>query len=302
MIIEKLKNLKPFHIIGALILFGLIYGAINFYLKIQFYKSFASKTRITSVVAEEAQTSSINKIYPATSVIEANKSYDVISKTDGILNQKFFNESSFVKKGDKLFSILSTTSVGEIILSAPFDGYVGITDYKTGDKLKNGDLLLTLDDMILMKAYVYLPEKILPQIKGPIKYSAYSKLFPDQQYSGSITNLDQRVDKATRTIKSYALIDNKDGYLRPGLLLNIDIILQEIEGAILIPEQAILTSKDYSYVFVIDNDIARLQKFTKGINNQGMTQILNGVNAGDMIVTLGHEKLKDGSKIKLIEE
>ena len=78
--------------------------------------------------------------------------------------------------------------------------------------------------------------------------------------------------------------------------------MQEIEGAILIPEQAILTSKDYSYVFVIDNDIARLQKVTKGINNQGMTQILNGVNAGDMIVTLGHEKLKDGSKIKLIEE
>ena len=156
--------------------------------------------------------------------------------------------------------------------------------------------------MILMKAYVYLPEKILPQIKGPIKYLAYSKLFPNQKYSGSITNLDQRVDKATRTIKSYALIDNKDSYLRPGLLLNIDIILEEIKGAILIPEQAILTSRDYSYVFVIDNDTARLQKVTKGINNQGKTQILDGVNEGDMVVTLGHEKLKDGSKIQLIEE
>ncbi len=73
----------------------------------------------------------------------------MISKTDGILNDIFFNESSFVKKGDRLFSILSTVSVGEIILSAPFDGYVGITDYKIGDKLKNGDLLLTLDDMTI---------------------------------------------------------------------------------------------------------------------------------------------------------
>ena len=69
-----------------------------------------------------------------------------------------------------------------MILSAPFDGYVGITDYKVGDKLKNGDLLLTLDDMSMMRAYLYLPEKILPQIKGPIKYTAYSKLFP-----GSLT-------------------------------------------------------------------------------------------------------------------
>ncbi len=302
MIVEKLKSLKPFQIIGILIILGLIYGAVNFYYKIQFFKSFANKTRITSVIVEEAKTSSINKIYPATSVIESNRSYDVITKTDGILNEMFFNESSFVKKGDKLFSILSTSSIGEIILSAPFDGYVGITEFKIGDKLKNGDLLLTLDDMVSMKAYIYLPEKILPLIKGPIKYSAHSKLFPNQKYTGSITNIDQRVDKGTRTIKSYALIDNKDGYLRPGLLLNIDIILEEINEAILIPEQAILTSKEFNYVFVIDKDIARLQKINIGVNNDGKTQILTGINDGDMVVTLGHEKLKDGSKVQIIKE
>ena len=117
-----------------------------------------------------------------------------------------------------------------------------------------------------------------------------------------INNLDQRVDKGTRTIKSYALIDNKDGYLRPGLLLNIDIILEEINDAILIPEQAILTAKDYSYVFVVDKDTAKLQKITMGVNNDGNTQILTGINSGDMVVAAGHEKLKDGSKIQIIQE
>ena len=302
MILEKLKRIKPFQIIGILIILGLVYGSVSFYYKIQFFKSFANKTRVTSVITEEAKVSSIRKIYPATSVIESNKSYDVIAKVDGILNEIFFNESSFVKKGDKLFSILSTSSIGEIIISAPFDGYVGITEYKVGDKLKNGDLLLTLDDMITMKAYVYLPEKILPIIQGPIKYSASSKLFPNREYLGMINNLDQRVDKGTRTIKSYALIDNKDGYLRPGLLLNIDIILEEINDAILIPEQAILTAKDYSYVFVVDKDTAKLQKITMGVNNDGNTQILTGINSGDMVVTLGHEKLKDGSKVQIIQE
>ena len=169
MIINKLKKLKPFHIIGIVILLGLLYGSVNLYNKIQFFKSFANQTRIISVVAEKVAMSSINKIYPATSVIESNQSYEFVSKTEGILNDIFFNESSFVKKGDRLFSIFSTSSVGEMILSAPFDGYVGITDYKVGDKLKNGDLLLTLDDMSMMRAYPYLPEKILPQIKGPIK-------------------------------------------------------------------------------------------------------------------------------------
>ena len=88
---------------------------------------------LTPLLRKKAETSTINKVYPATSVIQSNKSYDVISKTDGILNDIFFNESSFVKEGDKLFSVLSTTSIGEIILSAPFDGYVGITDFKIGE-------------------------------------------------------------------------------------------------------------------------------------------------------------------------
>ena len=302
MIIDKLKKLKAFHIIGIIVLLGLLYGATNLYFKIQFYKSFANKTRIISVVAEKAEVSSINRIYPATSVIESNQSYDVISKTDGVLNDIFFNESSFVKKGDKLFSVLSTSSIGEIVLSAPFDGYVGITDFKIGDKLKNGDILLTLDDMIVMKAYLYLPEKLLPQIKGPLKYSAYSKLFPEQKYFGMITNINQRVDTDTRTIKSYALIENNDGLLRPGILMNIDIILEEINEAIIIPEQSILTSKDFSYVFVADNDVAKLKKIIVGVNNNGKTQILDGISSDDLIVTLGHEKLKDGSKIQLIDK
>ena len=302
MIFEKLKRIKPFHALGILIFLGLLYGSINLYNKIQFYKSFANQTRTISIVAEKAKMGQIKKIYPATSVIESNKSYDVISKTDGILNDIFFNESSFVKKGDRLFSILSTVSVGEIILSAPFDGYIGITDFKIGDKLKNGDLLLTLDDMVLMKAYLYLPEKILPQIKGPIKFNAYSKLFPDELYTGEITNLNQRVDTDTRTLKSYALIKNVSGLLRPGILMNIDIILDEINDAILIPEKSILTSKDYSYVFVVEKDTAKLRKIITGVSNDGSTQILEGIQLNDLVVTLGHEKLKDGSKIKIIDK
>jgi membrane fusion protein (multidrug efflux system) len=299
--LDYFKRLKAFQIIATIVIVGLLYGAFNLYTKIQFYKSFANQTRITSVAVEEVKIDSINKIYPATSVIEAKKSYNVVSKTDGILNDIFFKESSFVEKGDKLFSILSTSSIGEILITAPFNGYVGITDYKIGDKLKNGDLLLSLDDMSSMKAFIYLPEKILPQISKNIKYIASSKLFPEQKYFGVISNIDQRVNRDSRTIRAYAIIDNKNKNLRPGLLLNIDIVLDEIKDTMLIPEESVLTSKDYSYVFIIDEDVAKLKKVNLGITSNGMIQILSGLKSNDKVVTLGHEKLKDGSKIKIIE-
>ena len=299
--LDYFKRLKTFQIIGAIVVIGLLYGAVNLYTKIQFYKSFANQTRTISVAVQQVQINSINKVYPATSVIEAKKSYNVVSKTDGILNDIFFKESSFVEKGDNLFSILSTSSIGEILITAPFDGYVGLTDYKLGDKLKNGDLLLTLDDMSSMKAFIYLPEKILPQISEDIKYIASSKLFPDQKYFGVISNIDQRVNRDSRTIRAYAIIENINNNLRPGLMLNIDIILDEIESTMLIPEESVLTSKDYSYVFVIEENIAKLKEVNLGISSNGMIQVLSGINSEDKVVTLGHEKLKDGSKIKIIE-
>ena len=70
-----IKEIKPFQIVGALIIIGLLYGAISLYSKIQFYKSFAIKTRIVSVHAEQVEINTINRIYPATSVIESKRFY-----------------------------------------------------------------------------------------------------------------------------------------------------------------------------------------------------------------------------------
>ena len=104
--LDYFKRLKTFQIIGAIVVIGLLYGAVNLYTKIQFYKSFANQTRTTSVAVEEVKIDSINKIYPATSVIEAKKSYNVVSKTDGILNDIFFKESSFVEL-EKILKLLT---------------------------------------------------------------------------------------------------------------------------------------------------------------------------------------------------
>ena len=49
------------------------------------------------------------------------------------------------------------------------------------------------------------------------------------------------------------------------------------------------------------SDLSELKKVNLGITSNGMIQILSGLKSNDMVVTLGHEKLKDGSKIKIIE-
>lgn len=302
MIIDKFKKLKFFHVLMALLAIGLVYGSFNLYMKIQFYKSFANQSRVISVVSTKVTIDSIQKIYPSVSTIQSKKSFDFIAKSDGILNKIFVSESSRVSKGDKLLSILSTNNVGEIVFHAPFDGYIGISEFKEGDKLTNGDLLLTLDDLSFMKAYINLPEKVLPEISDSIKFSAKSKIFPNIIYKGIINNIDQRINKNTRTVRAYAIIDNKNLLLKPGLLMNIDIVLDEIENAILIPEEAILSSEDYRYVFIVQDDTAKLKKVNIGISNNGLTQITSGLKENDLVIIMGQEKLKDGSKINIVKQ
>ena len=55
-------------------------------------------------------------------------------------------------------------------------------------------------------------------------------------------------------------------------------------------------------MFVVEIDTAKLRKIITGVSTDGSTQILEGIQLNDLVVTLGHEKLKDGSKIKIIDK
>ena len=81
----------------------------------------------------------------------------------------------------------------------------------------------------------------------------------------------------------------------------MDIFLEERAGAILIPEKSLLSINKKHYVYVVSDDIAKLKSVQIGIRNNSLIEIKSGLNNFDKVIFMGHEKLKDGSKIKVIE-
>jgi|TARA_B110000444_G_scaffold3335_1_gene3113 multidrug efflux pump subunit AcrA (membrane-fusion protein) len=300
-IINYVKSLSIFKIFILIFIAGLFYGGISLYLKYTGFAQFMSKTRVIAVKAVSVKIDTVQKTYRALSIIEARQSINVTSKVNGLLDNIHYSEATTVKKGDLLFSIISSDTIGLTKIHAPFTGIIGLSKKNIGDVVSKGELLTSLDEYSYMKLPIDLPERILGYLTKKLSFIATIDGIPGVKYKGTLEYVDTRIDINTRTISAYALLENKNNILKPGLLMKMDIFLEEKEGAILIPEKSLLSINKKHYVYIVDNDIAKLTMVQIGIRNNTLIEIKSGLKTVDKVIFMGHEKLKDGSKVKVIE-
>ena len=124
---------------------------------------------------------------------------------------------------------------------------------------------------------------------------------PNEVLEGSIVKIDPNVNKETRTFQAYIRVDNPNRVLRPGLSAFVRI--QNSRIAPTVPKVAIVDSAGKSSAFVVDSDsIARLRYVKVGLAGDGLVEVLNGINEGENVVTIGQTMLKDGDKVRISPE
>tara|TARA_B100001769_G_C22053327_1_gene566196 strand:- start:316 stop:1101 length:786 start_codon:yes stop_codon:yes gene_type:complete len=259
-----------------------------------------NQTRVTSVKASPVEIDIAQYSYRALSVIESYDSVNITSKVNGVIDQIFFEESSDIKKGQVLYAIISSDKVGSTKIHAPFSGIVGLSKKKLNENVSKGELLTSLDNFKIMKLPMDLPERLLPYLNKKLSFSVTTDNIPDYNYKGKLNFIDTRINTETRTIEAYALIDNSSRLLKPGLLMKVDIYLEENPSAILIPEQSLLSIDEKHYVYIVVEDSAKLTEVEIGIKNDSVIEIKSGLATNDIVIYMGQEKLKDGSKIKIL--
>jgi len=300
-LINYVKSLGPFNIFLAIFILGLLYGGVTLYMKYLGFSKFMNRTQIISVKAVPVKIDTAQYTYRALSVIESRESVNITSKVNGLVDYIHLKEGSNVDEGELLFSIISSDNVGLTKIYAPFAGSIGLSKKKLGDTVIKGELLSSLDDYAYMKLPLDLPERLLPYLSLKLKFNAMSDSLPNEKYNGTIEFVDTRINTQTRTISAYALIDNRNLLLKPGLLMKVDIKLEEKIDSILIPEEALLSINKKHFVYVVQNDTAKLQLVKIGIRDNAYIEIVSGLKSSDKVIYMGQEKLKNGSKIKILE-
>lgn len=187
------------------------------------------------------------------------------------------------------------------IITAPFNGVVGLRNISPGALLQPGTKITTLDDDSVMKLDFSVPSVFLPTLKPGVEIVANATGF-NEEFKGVLSAVDSQVDTATRSIVVRAMIPNPDGKLKPGLLMTVRL-LKNPRDATVIPETAIIPEGRKHFVLVVDgNNIVEKREVTIGARRPGDVEILEKLKVGEKVVVQGTMMAQDGKPVKVAAE
>jgi membrane fusion protein (multidrug efflux system) len=190
-------------------------------------------------------------------------------------------------------------------LVAPFDSRAGLRNVSPGEFVTAGASLVNLEQIDPLKVDFRVPEVFLPVVAPGQRIALEIDAYPDQAFSGVVKALDPLVDKAGRAVVVRAEIANDEGKLRPGLFARVRLTVAQRQNALFVPEQAIQPQGNLAFVFkVVDQakgqpQVAKLTPVKLGNRRKGEVEVSEGLLAGDLIVTAGLLKIRDGVPVKV---
>jgi len=183
---------------------------------------------------------------------------------------------------------------------APFAGTLGLRRVSPGDVVNTETIITTLDDVDTMKLQFAVPEAFMGSLAKGLPVVAISQVYPDRPFTGSVISIDSRVDPATRSIAVIARMPNPDRLLRPGMFLTVKI-QRERHDVLMIPEQSLVPKQGRQFVFIIEDGKAVEKEVQLGARAPGKAEISQGITAGDIVVTEGTQKLRNGSSVLIAQ-
>jgi membrane fusion protein (multidrug efflux system) len=186
-------------------------------------------------------------------------------------------------------------AVRDANVRAPFAGWIARRDVSRGEYVRPGQPLFELVALDPIEVEFSVTERDSARVEIGQLVQVSVAPYPEESFQGEVTVILPTLDPKTRTLRVKAQIANADGRLRPGLFARADLGIARREGALLVPEEAVLQRADGEVVFVVTpEDTARRVLVKTGLQRAGKIEIVQGVAAQDQVVVRGHAVLVDG--------
>jgi membrane fusion protein (multidrug efflux system) len=185
-------------------------------------------------------------------------------------------------------------------MRAPFPGVAGLRQVSVGQVVAAGTDIVRLEKVDQLKLDFRVPESFTGRMKAGLPVQVRVDAWPGQAFSGGVYAIEPGVDEQTRTILLRARVANPEARLRPGMFARVQVQLGVREKAVWIPEAAIVPRGQDSYVFRVAGGRAELVKVRTGARKVGEVEIVDGVAAGELVVTEGNQKIGPGAAVVLV--
>lgn len=204
-------------------------------------------------------------------------------------------------------------------IKAPFAGKLGIKSVEIGQYVSAGQALVTLQKLDPIWVDFPIPENEVSKIEPGQSITIMVDAYPGVDFAGKVETLDARVDKDTRTLIVRGVLPNKEERLLPGMFANVAVMAGEPAEVVTVPRTAVTFSLYGDSIYVIkkgeaaakpkedgtptEPELTADRRFVKvGPSHGDRIAILEGIKAGEAVITTGQLKLRPGARVAINNE
>lgn len=195
---------------------------------------------------------------------------------------------------------LASLALRESAIRAPFDGVVSLRYIKIGNMIQMNSPAFRVTRMASLQAQIYVPERDIHKLAAGQPATLAVDAWPGKQFNGKILRVNPVVDASTGTVKVTVAMSADQPELKPGMFGRVEIRYDRREQALLIPKDAVLTEDAAQSVFVVADGHARRRAIKIGYGDAENYEVLEGLKAGEQVVTIGQSSLKDDAKVEIV--
>ena len=266
------------------------------------------KGQLMVQLEDQLQQAQVAQARAELSIAEANHKRNQELVAQNFISQRSLDESAAALEVSRAKLSLAQATLQRLQVLAPFDGITGLKQINVGDYLKDGADMVNVEDIDAVLLDFRLPERFQAKVRAGQKAQLTVDALPGRPFSAIVQAVDPLIEANGRSVGVRGCIDNRQQQLRPGMFARVNAVFGSRDNALVIPEEAIIPQGGRTFVVkVVQGDkpdvrVSERVAVKVGLRQPGKVEIVEGLAAGDTVVTAGHQRLqKDGTAVRVVD-
>ncbi len=184
-------------------------------------------------------------------------------------------------------------------VNSPVSGVISSLSAIKGSYVTASYPVAVIDGVSQMKIMVYVSEAVVSRLTAGDIATVHVGA-ANRDFTATVRSIDRTANMQTKLYGVTIVVPSEVGGLKDGMFADVTFATETSRNAVVVPSNAILTSGDEQYVFIVKNDQAVYVPVKTGLVGSGVTEITSGLNGGETLVVVGQHYLSDGSPVRIV--
>ena len=217
-----------------------------------------------------------------------------LSRTKETKDQQILSSASALDNAQGQLNI-ARSSASDLYIKAPITGKITAKYVEVGSEINIGQKIAQVSQTDMMKIKVSLPSEDVYRLEMG------QEAIVGDGHVGTVSSIAPAADPITKKVEIEVLIDNSDNVLIQGTFIDVAFPVKTLEKtheqAVFVPLRTIINTQTETYVFIVQENIAKKTNVSLGKSEGALIEVLDGLNSGDLLVVEGGKNLKDGDEV-----